>query len=59
LQATILKDNTVMPGEWYGGTVVLAPPEKAQEGATAYTIAVAFGGEEHSFAVSQVANRRR
>jgi hypothetical protein len=54
LQATILKDNTVMPGEWYGGTIVLAPPERPDQGPTAYSITINFGGEEHTFAISQV-----
>jgi hypothetical protein len=56
LQATILKDNTVMPGEWYGGTIVLAAPEQAAQGVTTYSVSVMFGGEEHVFAVSHVAS---
>lgn len=55
LDATILKDNTVLPGEWFGGTIVLAPLAKSEKGNSDYTIIVAFGGEEHTFAVSQVA----
>ena len=54
LQQTILKDNTVMPGEWYGGTIVLEPPERSSSGPTSYSIAVDFGGETHIFQVSQV-----
>lgn len=55
LEQTILKDNTVMPGEWYGGTIVLEPPARSAEGARDYAISVAFAGEEHVFSVSQVA----
>ena len=55
LETTILKDNTVMPGEWYGGTIVLAPPAKSEQGGKEYSIVVMFGGEEHLFAVSHVA----
>lgn len=54
LQSTILKDNTVLPGEWYGGTIVIEPPEKAQDGTRHYSISITFGGEEHTFSVSQV-----
>jgi hypothetical protein len=53
LQRTILKDNTVMPGEWVGGTIILASPTQGDVGAS-YSIVVAFGGEEHEFTVAQV-----
>jgi hypothetical protein len=56
LESTILKDNTVMPGEWFGGSIVLAPPEKAETGHTAYVITVRFGGEEHTFSIAHVAS---
>ena len=55
LEMTILKDNTVMPGEWSGGTVVLAPPARAEGSAPNYSIVVALGEEEHLFNVSHVA----
>jgi hypothetical protein len=50
----MLKDNTVLPGEWYGGSIVLAPPQKADDGSSSYVITVDFAGEQHSFAISQV-----
>lgn len=53
LQSTILKDNTVMPGEWVGGIVVLDRPEKAADGVARYQIDVRFGDELHSFTVNQ------
>jgi hypothetical protein len=56
LETTILKDNTVMPGEWYGGTIVLAPPVSSAQGRKDYSIAVIFGGEEQTFAVTHVSN---
>ncbi len=53
LQMTILKDNTVMPGEWIGGTIVLAPPEYAdQSPSTSYSVTVNFGGELHEFTIA-------
>lgn len=53
LQASILKDHTVMPGEWHGGVVVVEAPEKGQNGAAEYTVTLQFDGEEHAFTVSQ------
>jgi hypothetical protein len=53
LQNTILKDNTVLPGEWVGGIVVLDRPPKAADGVSRYQIDVRFGGELYSFAVNQ------
>ena len=52
LKATIVKDHTVMPGEWHGGVIVLGTPEKGAEGAE-YQISLLFDGEEHTFSVSQ------
>ena len=53
LQMTILKDNTVMPGEWIGGTIVLAPPEYAEKSpSTSYSVTVNFGGELHEFTIA-------
>lgn len=54
LQQTILKDNTVMPGEWFGGSVVLEPPQKTSGGPVNYTLSVEFAGEQHIFSVSHV-----
>jgi hypothetical protein len=56
LEHTILKDNTVMPGEWVGGTIVLDPPAYSGKAPKSYTITVDFGGEQHEFQVAQVAN---
>lgn len=53
LQATIIKDHTVMPGEWHGGVIVVAQPERPEGGAAVYRIRIVFDGEEHSFTVSQ------
>jgi hypothetical protein len=53
LQNSILKDNTVLPGEWVGGIVVLDAPAKGGDGTATYRIDVNFAGEVHSFVVSQ------
>ena len=54
LQHTILKDNTVMPGEWVGGTIVLDQPAYSGGAPKSYTITVDFAGEQHEFHVAQV-----
>lgn len=53
LQSTILKDHTLLPGEWHGGTIVLDCPEKSETGSARYTISLNFGGEMHEFNVEQ------
>lgn len=53
LQGSILKDNTVLPGEWVGGIVVLDAPAKGGDGTATYRIDVSLAGEIHSFVVSQ------
>jgi hypothetical protein len=52
LHNSILKDNTVMPGEWIGGLVVLDSPIEAN-GAASYSIDVQISGEIHTFAINQ------
>jgi hypothetical protein len=53
LQEQVLKDNTVLPGEWVGGLVLLDAPHKAADGIATYRINVRFGDEVHEFAVTQ------
>jgi hypothetical protein len=53
LEAAIIKDHTLMPGEWHGGVVVIDPPEKTDRGAAEYSISLAFAGERHTFLVDQ------
>jgi len=55
LQGTILKDNPVLPGEWYGGTVVLDPPS-GSDNVKSYELSIQFGGEQHTFSVSHLAS---
>jgi hypothetical protein len=47
-----LKDNTVLPGEWVGGLVIVDAPAKS-DGAATYRIDVQLSGKIHSFVVSQ------
>jgi hypothetical protein len=53
LKGSIIKDNTLMPGEWYGGTIVLDAPKKSKAGVTNYIVLVTVEGETHQFRVSQ------
>lgn len=53
LKDTILKDHTIMPGEWHGGVIVLDAPEKEDNGRVEYSIAVPFDQDMHAFTVTQ------
>lgn len=53
LQGTILKDHTLMPGEWHGGVIVLDVPEKDSANKAEYSIYVRVDGEDHEFKVTQ------
>lgn len=52
LQASVIKDHTLMPGESHGGLIVVDAPEKSDAGAE-YTITLQFDGEVHTFQVAQ------
>jgi hypothetical protein len=55
LERHVLKDDTLMPGEWYGGTLSLQPPADA-DGSTrpkTYSIALMVGPDEHRIDIVQ------
>lgn len=54
LEQGVIKDNTLMPGEWYGGQLHLAPPVDGA-GATSktYVLTLTVGNERHMIDVSQ------
>ena len=52
LERSVLKDNTLMPGEWYGGQLHMAPLA-SQDGPKTYTISVAVGSDRHEIQISQ------
>jgi hypothetical protein len=55
LEQAVIKDNNLLPGEWYGGQLHLSPPASPPSGNTkSYTIALLVGGERHVIDVSQV-----
>ena len=43
LEQTVIKDNTLMPGEWYGGQLHIAPPTDQAGGQKTYTIVITMG----------------
>lgn len=54
LEQQVLKDNTVMPGEWVGGQVHFAPPANDASGKS-YRISVTVGTDVHEIDVAQQA----
>ena len=56
MEQNVLKDNTVMPGEWIGGQVFFTSPEQEGTRPKSYTISINFGGEIHNISVSQSAS---
>lgn len=52
LESQVLKDNTIMPGEWVGGQVHIAPPMKSEAGKD-YRITVTVGADVHKIDVTQ------
>jgi hypothetical protein len=58
LEKSVIKDNTLMPGEWYGGQLHLAPPVNSSSNeAKNYTIALRVGSDKHVIDVTQVRSR--
>ena len=53
LEANVLKDNTLMPGEWIGGKVYFWPPTDQSGAPKNYTISVTIAGETHEIQISQ------
>jgi len=52
LERSVIKDNTLLPGEWYGGQLHIAPLV-SQDGAKTYTIIVTVGSDRHEIRISQ------
>jgi hypothetical protein len=53
LEQTVIKDNTLMPGEWYGGQLHIAPPTDQAGGQKSYTIVITVGQDRHVVDVNQ------
>lgn len=52
LERGVIKDNTLLPGEWYGGQLHISPPTSV-EGPKQYSIALLIGGERHEIDITQ------
>jgi Tfp pilus assembly protein PilE len=56
LEGTVIKDNTLLPGEWYGGQLHLQPPAAVSSGAAKrYSIGIAVGADRHQIDIEQQA----
>jgi hypothetical protein len=53
LEQSVIKDNTLMPGEWYGGQLHLAPPTDQSGGQKVYSIIIKVGSDRHVIEVAQ------
>ena len=54
LEQSVIKDNTLMPGEWYGGQLHLAPPVDGSSSASKnYVLTLQVGNDRHVVDVSQ------
>jgi hypothetical protein len=53
LEQTVIKDNTLMPGEWYGGQLHIAPPTDQGGGPKSYTIVITVGQDRHVVDIAQ------
>lgn len=53
LEQAVIKDNTLMPGEWYGGQLHIAPPTEQSSGQKLYSIVVMVGSDRHVIEVAQ------
>jgi hypothetical protein len=53
LEQSVIKDNTLMPGEWYGGQLHLAPPADQGGAEKSYTIVITVGSDRHVIEVAQ------
>jgi len=55
LEQSAIKDNTLTPGEWYGGKLYLAPPTGQEGGQKTYTIVIIIGPDRHVIDITQSA----
>lgn len=54
LEQTVIKDNTLMPNEWYGGALHLSPPTNPPSGSQkSYRVIITIGGDRHVIDIMQ------
>ncbi len=56
LERSVMKDNTLLPGEWYGGQLHLQPLAQSSE-TKSYKIVLMVGGDRHEIEVTQGTDR--
>lgn len=57
LEQTVIKDNTLFPGEWYGGQLHISPPASESGGPKNYTVSMMIGADRHDVEIVQGAAR--
>ncbi|MGT2437806.1 hypothetical protein ACU4GH_20535 [Bradyrhizobium betae] len=53
LEQAVIKDNTLLPGEWYGGQLHLTPPTDQGGAQKTYTVVTTVGSDRHVIDVAQ------
>jgi hypothetical protein len=53
LEQSVIKDNTLMPGEWYGGQLHLTPLSDKGGDQKTYTIIITVGDDRHVVDIAQ------
>ncbi|MFL9828111.1 hypothetical protein [Rhodoplanes sp. SY1] len=53
LEATVIKDNTLLPGEWYEGALHIGVPAANDSGPKQYSFAILVGPDRHEIDVIQ------
>jgi hypothetical protein len=53
LEQSVIKDNTLLPGEWYGGQLHIAPPTDQSGAQKLYSIVITVGSDRHIIEVAQ------
>ena len=52
LERSVMKDNTLLPGEWYGGQLHLQPLAQSSE-TKSYKIVLIVGADRHEIEIAQ------
>jgi hypothetical protein len=53
LERGVIKDNTMLPGEWYGGQLHVAPLISSSDGPKVYSITIMVGNDRHEINIVQ------
>jgi hypothetical protein len=58
LEQSVIKDNTLLPGEWYGGQLHFQKPSRLEgdNGAKTYSISIRVGSDTHQINAVQSFN---